>query len=567
MSLLQNMTPMACITLAMLTTSALAEAPSQLTNIFAPVVVGRPPGDAFCGLVKLDSGELRHYSGQSDYINSRDHGLTWSSSVLGTDHGKHWAASQSPLSGEYIRLTTHNGGIYCARSKGGFFGTWTFNPVWPDPLIMLKPPVFIRNGQRMLVGCHSTKRIGCGTLYSDDDGLTWNLSTFTESPHHESGGLHQGKRWNHGAVEPSVVELRDGRIWMLIRTAQDNHYQSFSEDGGETWSKAEPSRFYGTITMPTINRLADGRLLFLWNNTTPLPEMNNPNGVWEDVFTNRDALHAAISEDDGQTWIGFRELILNEDRNRNDFAVCAKGDMSVQQTQIAELPEGKILIAAGQGISRRLLIFDPAWLYATKESIDFSNGLATVTTHQFLKGIQGHCAYNRVAGAALVKDSELNKQVLKICNPMDDHLVIPNQGVLWNFPASGSGTLTVKIKFLAGSQGGRISLLDRWVNATDRWSHHYAMYNLNLDQTLTLSDKAEFVADQWHELRFEWSNVKGAEQGAASCDLYLDKQPIVKKLELSRKTRDGISYIHFIASNTKDTQGFVIESLNFYQLP
>ncbi|MDD2600435.1 MAG: sialidase family protein [Kiritimatiellae bacterium] len=566
MRLFINTILMICITQAVMLAASAAGVPAKLADVFEPVVVGHPPCDAFYGLVKLDSGELRHYRERGDYISSKDHGLTWNSVPLNGNR-EHWGITKSTLSGEYIRLATHKQAIYCARSKGGFFGGWIFEKVWPEPLIMLKPPVFIRNGQRILVGCHSTKHIGCGTLYSDDDGLTWKLSTLAVSPHHESGGLHHGRRWNHGAVEPTVVELKDGRIWMLIRTAQDNHYQSFSEDGGESWSKAEPSRFYGTITMPTINRLQDGRLLFLWNNTTPLPEVNNPDGVWEDVFTNRDALHAAISEDDGQTWIGFRELILNEDRNRSDFATCAKGDMSVHQTQIAELPAGKILVSLGQGISRRLLIFDPAWLYETKESLDFSNGLASVTTHQFLKGIQGHCAYNRIPGAELVKDPQLDKQVLKICNPMDDRLVIPNQGVLWNFPASGSGQLIVKIKFPEGSGGGRISLLDRWVNATDRWSHHYAMYNLNLDQSLTIGEHARFVAGQWHELRFEWRDVINGEGDRVACALYLDGKQISENLALSRKTGNGISYIHFIASDVKDTQGFMLESLSFGVCP
>lgn len=51
-----------------------------------------------------------------------------------------------------------------------------------------------------------------------------------------------------------------------------------------------------------MNRLEDGRLLFFWCNTTPLPEMETANGVWDDVFTNRDVTHVAISEDDGKTW-------------------------------------------------------------------------------------------------------------------------------------------------------------------------------------------------------------------------------------------------------------------------
>ena len=556
-----------CTASVVLSADVANEKPSSLKDVYGPVVVGRPPVSAYCGLVKLDSGELRHYLGRDaekkiyTYISSKDNGLTWTTLPI-KNSPYHWAAVKSPVSKEYVRLATHDNSVYCARSKGGFNGKWTFAKIWSEKFIMLKPPVFVRAGKRMLVGCHSTKRIGCGTFYSDDDGLTWKLSTFTKAPHHKSGGLHNGRRWNHGAVEPTVVELKDGRVWMLIRTAQDNHYESFSKDGGQTWSKAKPSRFYGTITMPTINRLKDGRLLFLWNNTTPLPEMNNPNGNWEDVFTNRDALHAAVSEDEGKTWIGYRELILNADRNRGDFASCAKRDMSVHQTQIAELPAGKILVSLGQGVSRRLLIFDPKWLYETKHSVDFAKGLDSVTTHQYLKGIKGHCAFDRIRGAELLTDRDSKTKSVRICNPMNKRLVIPNQGLVWNFPNAGSAKLTVKIKFPKGSKGGRISLLDRWVNASDKWSHNYAMYNLNLDSSLAIGKKAGFTPGKWHELRFEWPNVTGAKKGASFCTAYLDDVKLAAKLPLARETANGISYIHFISSDEADPHGLLLSNVS-----
>lgn len=545
----------ACIIiLALLMGTVNAENPPMvLSEIVEPVVVGKPPSNAFVGLVRLDTGEIRHYNYSTvnpAYLSSTDNGLNWTTKKTPPYTG---ADVKSPISGEYVRLATHENAVYCIRSKGGIDGEWTFKKVWPERFIMLKPPVFIRNGKRILVGAHNTKGEGCNTFYSDDDGLTWNLSNFVVAPHHQTGGLHNGLRWNHGAVEPTVVELKDGRVWMIMRTAQDNHYESFSEDGGETWSEAVPSRFYGTITMPTITRLRDGRILFLWNNTTALPEVNNPDGVWEDIFTNRDALHAAISEDEGETWIGFRELFLNEDRNRDDFATWAKDDMSVHQTQVVELPEGKILVSLGQGISRRLLIFDPKWLYETERTEDFTNGCATLTTHQYLSGIKGHCAYNRIAGASMVNNPELARSVLKICNPEDDRLVLTNQGAVWNFPNTTSGHLTIKIQFPKGSKGGRIALLDRWVNAVDRWSDHYAMYTLNVTEALKIG-KTALLPDQWHLLRFEW-------QHDDRCTLYLDGVKLEQTLPLKRNTKNGLSYVHLIAADEKNSQGMLVADL------
>ena len=54
------------------------------------------------------------------------------------------------------------------------------------------------------------------TYVSDDDGQTWNAGNLIDL----GGAGHHG-----GVTEPTVVELRDGRVWMLIRT-----------NWGEFWS-------------------------------------------------------------------------------------------------------------------------------------------------------------------------------------------------------------------------------------------------------------------------------------------------------------------------------------------
>jgi len=47
--------------LAPLAATCAAVVPASAREVHAPVVVGRPPADAVCGLVRLESGELRHY--------------------------------------------------------------------------------------------------------------------------------------------------------------------------------------------------------------------------------------------------------------------------------------------------------------------------------------------------------------------------------------------------------------------------------------------------------------------------------------------------------------------------
>ena len=534
----------------------------QSSKVYEPTVVGSPPDNAFVGLVRLDDGEIRHYNygegrkGQKHYyIRSLDNGHNWDTVFVQNQ----WVGAdvKSPISGEYIRLATSENGLIAVRSEGGIDGDWTKTDVYNAEkseglYIMLKPALFIKDGKRVIVGAHSTANIGCGVFYSDDDGISWQRSEFVKAPSHQSGGLHKGIRWNHGAVEPTVVELEDGRLWMLARTAQDQHYESFSEDGGETWSEMKPSRFYGTITMPTMNRLNDGRLLFIWNNTTPLPEKEGSTGRGEDVFTNRDVLHAAISEDDGKTWKGFRELYMNPERNDFDYKNAdrsSSNDMSVQQSQFVELPSGEVLVALGQHKDiRKLLLFDPNWLNETSRADDLSEGIDNWSTQLYQKGIVGHCAYNRAFGAQLVPNPEAEeKEVLKVARIDDEELEISTQGAVWNFPTLHKGSFETAVYIPEGSQGGRISLTDRWFNASDTTAHEFAMYNYEL------TDLSE---NKWHTLVFDW-DLSAKDN---TCSVKDENGNEIAQLPLNFDTINGINYVHFISTaQEEDTKGFLIE--------
>ncbi len=273
-------------------------------------------------------------------------------------------------------------GMFIHRSTDGPDGQYAVQKIDDRRLIMVRPPYFLRSRPRVLFAGHGERPAQITVFLSDDDGLTWAKTVLPPGPAFIVEPPHKRPRWENWCVEPTILELggvqhpslgqknsrggsllnagvanrpfvtkhclEDGRLWMLARTSRDNCHECFSEDAGETWSTWRPSRFYGTLTMPTLFRLSDGRVLLLWCNTTPLPEIDRTeesipesakNGRWEDVFTNRDACHAAISEDDGRTWIGFREMRLNPLRNSGDFGSRASHDFSVHQPQALELPK------------------------------------------------------------------------------------------------------------------------------------------------------------------------------------------------------------------------------------
>ncbi len=93
-----------------------SDKPRGVGDIYAPMVVGRPPSDAKMGLARLESGEIRHYNfgEQRDgkgplYIASFDNGLTWTTRELDVDATDYWppdsfpgADQRSPICGEYI---------------------------------------------------------------------------------------------------------------------------------------------------------------------------------------------------------------------------------------------------------------------------------------------------------------------------------------------------------------------------------------------------------------------------------------------------------------------------------
>ena len=225
------------------------------------------------------------------------------------------------------------------RDSSGDWFYWCFKAVFPEKGIYRFH--FARDNK---VGTR-------GPAFSLDDGRTWRRKVLPAPPCHTLAYPHKGLRWRYCGCEPVVAEYADGHLEMLLRTSTDFHYHCYSYDGGESWSEMTPSPFYSVATMPNLLSLSDGRMLAVWNNTTPLPELDHElqpelpayerDGSWEDVFTNRDALHAAISEDQGKSWIGFRELVLNERRNDADFRTSGGNydslEKSVQQNHVFEL--------------------------------------------------------------------------------------------------------------------------------------------------------------------------------------------------------------------------------------
>lgn len=120
-------------------------------------------------------------------------------------------------------------------------------------------------------------RLVSRAVMSADGGKTWRLSN----------ALDIGGAGDHeGALEPCVVELKDKRLWMIIRTSRKFFWESFSTDGGLTWGEARTTRIDSSHSPAHVIRLSDGRLAMAWN-----PSAHQ-----------RRQLHLALSDNDGHTW-------------------------------------------------------------------------------------------------------------------------------------------------------------------------------------------------------------------------------------------------------------------------
>jgi predicted neuraminidase len=112
-----------------------------------------------------------------------------------------------------------------------------------------------------------------------DLGKTWSVI----------GPINDGKEF--GAIQPSVLFHKNGALQIMCRSQQKVVTQSWSKDGGKTWSKMTASPLPNPNAGTDAVTLKDGRQLIVYNHTT--------RGI---IFpSGRNMLNVAISTD-GKSW-------------------------------------------------------------------------------------------------------------------------------------------------------------------------------------------------------------------------------------------------------------------------
>ncbi|MBI3852056.1 MAG: exo-alpha-sialidase [Verrucomicrobia bacterium] len=146
---------------------------------------------------------------------------------------------------------------------------------------------------------HNPGRHTVLTYSSDDQGQTWKPSNIIDL-----GGVgHHG-----GVCEATIIELKDGRLLMLLRTNWMRFWRAESTDGGLTWHPLGPSDIPASSAPGMLRRLQSGRIVLVWNRLFPEGKDTFPlsggDRIWSEtpVSNHRGELSMAFSDDECRTW-------------------------------------------------------------------------------------------------------------------------------------------------------------------------------------------------------------------------------------------------------------------------
>jgi sialidase-1 len=245
-------------------------------------------------------------------LRSADEGRTWSSTPLFAE------AAKFNVSNERVLLRTREGVIISAwmngaerkEPKGWHWGEpgvdWkafvlpTYScrstddgKTWEKPVLLSTPwcgcihsMIQMKSGRIVLVGQEIIPQWRHATVIwaSDDLGKSWQRGDMLDY----GVGTHD----HAGSLEGTVIERKDGSLYLLLRTESGFLWEATSLDGLK-WTGLKQTKLAAVTCCPQMARLSDGRIALLWN----APPRHDPQSG-----SSRVELSLAFSEDETATW-------------------------------------------------------------------------------------------------------------------------------------------------------------------------------------------------------------------------------------------------------------------------
>ena len=169
--------------------------------------------------------------------------------------------------------------------------TWSKREALPDGFLgpIKNKPVMV-NG--VLLCPSSTEKTGwkAHIEYTTDYGKTWS----------KSAEINDNKIIE--AIQPSILQYKDGRLQILCRSRNTTLNESWSNDMGKTWSAMKASALPNNNSGTDAVTLKDGRQLLVYNHLLP-------DSSWVKGKGPRTPLNVAISRD-GKKW--YAALVLED---------------------------------------------------------------------------------------------------------------------------------------------------------------------------------------------------------------------------------------------------------------
>lgn len=245
-------------------------------------------------------------------LRSTDEGRTWSSTPIFAEPAKFNISNERALlrTREGVVISAWMNGAERKQPKGWHWGekdvswkefvlpTYTCRSTddgktWETPVKLSEPwcgcihsLIQMRSGRIVLVGQEIIPEWRHATVMwaSDDLGKTWQRGDVLDY----GVGAHD----HAGSIEGSVVERKDGSLYLLLRTESGFLWEATSRDGLK-WEGLKQSQIPSVTCCPQMARLADGRVALLWNRAPRHAPTSR---------TSREELFLAFSEDECATW-------------------------------------------------------------------------------------------------------------------------------------------------------------------------------------------------------------------------------------------------------------------------